>query len=60
MSKSTPRDRSIKQEGQRKTKKKHYVSPKFLEYGALAELTKMGNSAGAVDGGGTMQMMIIG
>ncbi len=56
MSKSTPRDRSIKQEGQRKTKKKHYVSPKFLEYGALAELTRMGNSAGSTDAGNTMQV----
>ncbi len=39
MSESTSRGRSSKQEGQRKAKKKNYVSPKLVEYGALAELT---------------------
>ncbi|MFQ5542492.1 MAG: lasso RiPP family leader peptide-containing protein [Candidatus Binatia bacterium] len=46
MSESTFKGGSIKQKNQRKTKKKNYVSPKLVEYGALAELT----GAGAVVG----------
>jgi len=42
MSVSTSRGRSSKQKNQRKAKKKNYVSPKLVEYGAVAELTRMG------------------
>ena len=47
MSKSTSDGGSIKQKGQRKAKKKDYVSPKLVEYGSLMELTKSAGSAGA-------------
>ncbi len=47
MSKSTFEGGSIKQKDQRKTKKKTYVSPKLVEYGALAELTGAGGNTGA-------------
>jgi len=44
MSKSTSDGGSIKQKGQRKAKKKDYVSPKLVEYGSLMELTKSGGA----------------
>ena len=53
MSKPTFEDRSIQQKDHRKAKKKNYVSPKFVEYGALAELTKTGGSPGS-DGASSM------
>ena len=46
MSKSTSDGGSIKQKGQRKAKKKDYVSPKLVEYGSLMELTKGSASVG--------------
>ena len=55
MSKPTFEDRSIQQKDPRKAKKKNYVSPKLVEYGALAELTKMGAIGGAGDGASTHQ-----
>ena len=54
MSKSTSEGRSIEQKGQRKAKKKDYVSPKLVEYGSLIELTKAGGS-GATDAHGFAQ-----
>ena len=47
MSKSTSEGGSIKQKGQRKAKKKDYVSPKIVEYGSLMELTKSGGPSGS-------------
>ena len=55
MSVPTSRGRSSKQKNQRKAKKKNYVSPKLVEYGALTELTKMSGGGSVGDGGGTMQ-----
>ena len=55
MSKSTFEGRSIKQKNQRKAKKKNYLSPKLVEYGALAELTNMTGGASHGDGAGTKQ-----
>ena len=55
MSVPTSRGRSSKQKNQRKAKKKNYVSPKLVEYGALTELTKMSGSGAIGDGGGFMQ-----
>jgi hypothetical protein len=54
MSKPTFEDRSIQQKDHRKAKKKNYVSPKLVEYGALAELTKTGVGS-ATDGHFTMR-----
>jgi len=50
MSESTSRGRSSKQKNQRKAKKKNYVSPKLVEYGAFAELTRMGVLSVGADG----------
>ncbi len=55
MSVPTSRGRSSKQKNQRKAKKKNYVSPKLVEYGALTELTKMSGGASTGDGGGFKQ-----
>ena len=54
MSKPTFEDRSIQQKDHRKTKKKNYVSPKLVEYGALAELTKTGGGS-KTDGASSMK-----
>jgi len=54
MSNPTFDDRSIQKKDHRKTKKKNYVSPKLVEYGALAELTKTGVGSGT-DGHFTMR-----
>ncbi len=49
MSKPTFADRSIQQKDHRKEKKKNYISPKLVEYGALAELTKSGGKSVGAD-----------
>ncbi len=54
MSNPTFNDRSIQKKDHRKTKKKNYVSPKLVEYGALAELTKTGGGSDT-DGQFTMR-----
>ena len=55
MSESIFKGGSIKKKNQRKAKKKNYVSPKLVEYGALAELTGAGGQTGADTHSATMQ-----
>ncbi len=57
MSKPIFNDRSFQKKDHPKAKKKNYISPKLVEYGALAELTKTGGSATATDGMSNMVMI---